>query len=78
VNDIHAPDIVRLAALIRRHLANNPDSADTLEGVVNWWLIDQGAQDAKKVEIALDLLIRQQALRKIVNRDGTVIYRGLP
>lgn len=62
---------------ILRYLAVHPDAADNLNGVINWWLIEQPNMTAlEHIESALDSLIQQNAVERIRNPDGTTIYRA--
>lgn len=68
-------DVHDVARQIADYLEQHPRSADTLEGVVNWWLRLQRYTEASRVvEQALQLLIEEQKVRKQVMADGTAVY----
>ena len=67
-------DVVRLAGEIRSYLANHPSAADSLDGVLGWWLTRQRAQDsAANVRLALDWLVEQGHAEKR-ELAGQIIY----
>jgi hypothetical protein len=66
-----------IAQEIDRYLEKHPNAADSLNGVVRWWLARQRYEDAvEDVQAALEYLETQQAIVKQTNPDGTVIYRS--
>jgi hypothetical protein len=69
-------DLLRLADAIRQYLVKHPDAADTVEGVVNWWLVRQRYENTvKMVGQALELLVKQGELTKIQHRGSPPIYK---
>lgn len=69
-------DVRQLADAIRQYLSKHPDAADTLEGVVNWWLLRQRYESAvAMVSQALELLVQQGGLTKIKHRGSPTIYK---
>jgi hypothetical protein len=69
-------DVRRLADAIRQYLSEHPDAADTLEGVMNWWLLRQRYERAvAKVSQALELLVQQGDLTKIKHQGSPTIYK---
>ena len=69
-------DVRQLADAIRQYLSKHPDAADTLEGVVNWWLLRQRYENAMAmVNQALELLVQQGDLTKIKHRGSPPIYK---
>ncbi|MGD9006406.1 MAG: hypothetical protein PVG41_00730 [Desulfobacteraceae bacterium] len=69
-------DVHRLANTIRQYLSAHPDAADTLEGVVNWWLLRQRYERAvAMVSEALELLVQQGDLTKIKHQGSPTIYK---
>ena len=69
--------ILAIAHDIDRYLEKHPNAADSLTGVVRWWLNRQRYDDATEdVRAALDYLESQQAIFKHINADGTTIYRS--
>jgi hypothetical protein len=72
-------DIAVLTAQIRRYLDAHPAAADTLDGIVSWWLPPpQCAYTVERVECALNLLADAGVVEKLTRSDGHVIYRRAP
>lgn len=60
---------------ILRYLAARPHAADTVEGVVNWWLPLQRYQDTyETIEKILEGLAAEGLLAKTSLPDDKVIY----
>lgn len=78
-NDESATDVDRLHNAILHYLRSNPYAADSLEGVMNWWLPKLGYEQvgAESVLQALEQLIAVGAVKKIPLVDGTILYRSI-
>ena len=68
-------DLEKVREAILHYLQNNPNAADSLDGVINWWL----PQAYRKVEVVrieqvLEQLIADGLVRKIALMDGTNLY----
>lgn len=73
---IDKDEIAALAEQIRRYLETHPAAADTLDGIVSWWLPGQPHPHAvESVERALDILVGAGVVEKVTRSDGHVIYR---
>ena len=71
------PTTGALIQAIEAHLAAYPQAADSAEGVARWWLAGQGVVATEpEVESALDLLVQQQRLRRVLLADGNTLYCG--
>lgn len=69
MNDIHL-----VAKEIESYLARHPHAADSIEGIVKWWLPQQRYIDAyEKIVTALDYLVTQGVVKK-VEIPGSVLY----
>ena len=68
--------VSKIEACIHDYLAENPDAADTVDGIAVWWL-SPAVSDAtpERIERALDRLIRARELVPSELPDGTVLYR---
>ena len=64
-----------IAQEIEHYFRTNPHAADSLEGVVKWWLPKQRYQETlDQVQTALNFLVAQGRIGKRVNLNGTDIY----
>jgi Fe2+ or Zn2+ uptake regulation protein len=71
------PEIFRLARKIERYLQAHPRAADSLEGVVQWWLPATKTEwEAAQVQRALEHLVNKGVVRKTVLLDGRILYGG--
>lgn len=72
------PDVARLALEIKRYLDSHPNAADSLDGVVGWWLTRQRVEDtATNVRLALEWLVTQGYAAK-QELAGKTIYTSRP
>lgn len=68
-------EILAVAEEIRNYLATHPNAADTVEGIVKWWLRRQRYEESvQKVQHALKYLSDQGVIKRTHTADGTVIY----
>lgn len=66
--------IMQLAAEIERYLAAHPHAADSVDGVLHWWLRRQRYEESMtKIQRALELLVQRGAVTKRV-LGGQVVY----
>ena len=65
--------IILMANLIERYASEHPQAGDTADGISQWWLAGHGGSPAELQE-ALDYLVENVRLSRIVLADGTVIY----
>lgn len=71
-------EVIRIAREIQRYLETRPDAADTLAGIVKWWLLRQRLEEASgKVQKALDYLVVHGIVRKKTIAGGAVLYSSL-
>lgn len=60
---------------ILSYLRNHPDAADTLDGILNWWLPRQRYEtERERIEQSLEELVAQGLVSKKVLGDGTILY----
>ena len=58
------------------YLARNPDAQDTLEGILEWWLLEEKIRRrAFEVREALAELVKSGLLRERKGKDERVHYR---
>ena len=63
-------------AKLLAYLASHPQAADSLAGVVRWWVGDDSAPSVEQVRRALDRLVDDGMLRRERLADGTDWYAG--
>lgn len=67
------PDIART---ILQYIADRPDSGDTLEGIMTWWIMHENiTQKMTEVSAALELLVERGVLVENTahNRPSTFV-----
>lgn len=65
----------QVAEEILDYLREHPESADTLDGVVQWWLIrTRYLRGLRQVLGALDLLVERGLVARRTNADSRVVY----
>lgn len=58
------------------YLARHPDAQDSLEGILQWWLLEQQIMHwESQVRETLDELVAQELLIEHVGGDGRTHYR---
>jgi hypothetical protein len=71
-----AGDLSQLAREILAYLVEHPRAQDTLEGIMEWWLLERDlAEQAAKVRLVLEELVEQQLLEELAGLDRRVRYR---
>lgn len=64
------------AAEVLAYLSEHPDAQDTLEGIVEWWLLEQKIKlMIRDVKHALANLVSRKLVVTRQGRDGRVYYR---
>ena len=67
---------LEVALKILRYLEQNPDAADTFEGILSWWLPKQSIIEQERlVQRALDLLVTRKLLLTKSLSDTRKLYR---
>jgi hypothetical protein len=65
-----------VALKILRYLEQRPDAADTVEGIVEWWVPKQSIyEEAKVVQRALDDMVNREWLLTNESSDARKHYR---
>ena len=68
-----------LAAEILEYLAEHPDAQDSLEGIVEWWLLERRLKrKTQLVKEVLADLVSQGLVQQSQNRDAPSRYRLNP
>jgi len=69
-------DKTSMRSEILQYLQRFPDAADSLNGIINWWLPGKYKdEDVSKVEEVLEQLIAEGVVRKVFLIDKTVLYK---
>jgi hypothetical protein len=65
-----------VALKILRYLDHNPKAADTVEGILEWWLPKQSINEEKRVvEQALERMVSRSFLLAMQSSDARKHYR---
>lgn len=60
---------------ISRYLDAHPYAADSIEGIAEWWLARQRLEETvSMVQQAIEHLVEQGQVEKVVGHSGKVIY----
>ncbi len=75
MSDLIGDDVLAIADRIVSYLATHQHSADTLEGIVKWWLLRQRLEEeTAKVQRAVDKLCEDGVLKGISVQGGSTVY----
>jgi DNA-binding transcriptional ArsR family regulator len=56
---------MRTALLILRYLSKNPNAKDTIQGIAEWWILNERIdQTIDEIDKALDYLVSENLIRK--------------
>ncbi len=67
--------LAAVADAIKRYLDAHPNVADSVEGIVHWWLTRQRLEDATEVvEEALERLAAKGEVTKTITGEGKILY----
>lgn len=65
-----------LCHYILAYLADNPDAGDTLDGIVEWWLLRQRVRfETRNVSEAVARLVSEGLIEEHGEADSHIIYR---
>jgi hypothetical protein len=57
------------------YLARQPEAQDTIEGILQWWVLDSSIRRwAPKIEKTVAKLVKQGFLEEMPSRDGRILY----
>ena len=58
------------------YLSENPDAGDTLDGILEWWLLDQRIKfETRNVSEAVSKLVSEGLVVEHTEADSRIIYR---
>jgi hypothetical protein len=61
---------------ILAYLSDNPDAGDTLDGIVEWWLLDQRIKfETRNVSDAVTQLVSDGLVVEHTEADSRIIYK---
>ncbi len=65
-----------IARMILEYIRKHPDGKDTLMGITKWWLhLEKVEKSVNDVSIALESLIKDGILERLVIKGGNSIYK---
>lgn len=74
-----ADEELNTAYRILRYLVENPNAQDTLEGVVEWWLLDKYTEgNVMRVEEALEELVSANLILQRRGKASRIYYKMNP
>ena len=74
--DAGATKLSLTACQILAYLVEHPRAQDTLEGIMQWWLLEQQIKQwIAQAQTALDQLVAQGLALERKGRDGQIHYR---
>jgi len=73
------PSLPSPAPEILDYLARHPDSQDTIDGILHWWVLDAHIRNwAPKIAKTVTQLVKQGFLEEKPSLDGKIFYRISP
>jgi len=74
--DLCLPNKAQIAHEILAYLAEHPDSQDTFEGIVQWWLLERKIKYQRDlVKEAISELIKNRLIVVNKRERDTIVYR---
>jgi hypothetical protein len=74
--NVHGNKKEILSQKILNYLKKHPEAGDTLEGIANWWLVQQRIEEmVDEVAAALDNLIEKGSIQALESQSGVTIYK---
>jgi hypothetical protein len=74
-DEVYVPGKSQVAREILAYLADHPDAQDTLDGIIEWWLLERKTIYQKKiVKEALEELVRRNLLLEYQGKDSIIYY----
>lgn len=70
-------DIATVKKEIADYLATHPNAVDSLEGIIQWWLLRQRfVESADLIQEALNQMAAEGSVDTITNEDGQRVYKA--
>lgn len=77
-NPSSTQDLKVICESIQHYLALHPEAADSLEGIVSWWLPpSKRSFPAEAVQVALTQLVKERRIALIALADGRTLYQSV-
>jgi len=77
-NNLDSDEVASVANEIIEYLQGHPNAADSLDGIVNWWLTRQRIKSAKDtVKKALDYLISEGVIDQKTHEGNESVYSNV-
>jgi hypothetical protein len=74
--NIHSNKKEILSRKILNYLKEHPEAGDTLEGIANWWVVQQRIEEmVDEVAAALEDLIERGSIHALESHSGVTIYK---
>lgn len=71
--------IIEISQEILEYLRKHPDASDTLEGITEWWLLNQRiSYEMKRVKAAVSNLVEKGWVVEVEGKGVTTRYRLNP
>jgi hypothetical protein len=68
--------VEQISHRVLKYLAENPNAQDTLEGIVEWWLLDRlTMSNINKVNEALALLVAEHLVLERKGKESRTYYK---
>jgi hypothetical protein len=68
-----------ISGQILNYLFKHPDASDTLEGITEWWLLNQKIRyEMEKVKVAVSKLVEEGWVIEIPEKNSTIRYKLSP
>ncbi|HYP30149.1 MAG TPA: hypothetical protein VE262_25815 [Blastocatellia bacterium] len=69
------PDVPIMFQILA-YLAENPDAEDSLEGITEWWILQQNIRvESRRVSTALKQLLEKELISEVAGLDNRTYYR---
>lgn len=77
-DDRDSDEVINVANEIMEYLHDHPNAADSLDGVVSWWLTRQRFKSAREiVERALEYLVDEGVVNKKIRGVNNPVYSNV-
>lgn len=72
---VRGPGEEEISREILAYLSDHPDAGDSLEGIVEWWLLERNIMRQKKAVLeALNSLVEQGWVLRYSDKNNKILY----